>query len=100
MINNIKEEVNHPTRYNGECSLECIEVMKLVFGVEIVIWFCLCNAFKYLWRHKSKNKEQDVNKAEWYLNYTVKTNKYSKKQYTTYKILKDMLSKAKKYYIM
>ena len=49
------EEVNHPNRYSGECSLECIEVMKLVFNDEIVTWFCLCNAFKYLWRYKSKN---------------------------------------------
>ena len=64
-----KEEVNHPKRYRGECSLECIEVMKLIFGTEIVIWFCMCNAFKYMWRFKSKNGKEDLSKADWYLEY-------------------------------
>ena len=52
-----QEEVNHPKRYSGECSLECIEVMRVIFGDSLVFAWCLMTAFKYLWRYKSKNGE-------------------------------------------
>lgn len=29
--------------------------------------FCVCNAFKYLYRHKRKNGVQDLEKAKWYI---------------------------------
>lgn len=35
---------------------------------EAVKNFCICNAFKYLWRHGKKNGVEDVKKAAWYLN--------------------------------
>ena len=66
------DEVNHPKRYTGQCSIECIDVMELTFGTQAVINFCMCNAFKYLWRYKAKNGEEDIRKAEWYLDHTVK----------------------------
>lgn len=66
------DEVNHPKRYTGQCSIECIDVMELTFGTQAVINFCMCNAFKYLWRYKAKNGEEDIRKAEWYLDHTIK----------------------------
>lgn len=63
------DNVNSPKHYSGSCSLECIDVMITIFGEEYVIGFCLCNAFKYLWRHKFKNGDEDLKKAEWYINY-------------------------------
>lgn len=58
--------VNHPEHYtNGQ--YECFDVMRDVFGDEAIENFCLCNAFKYLWRHKYKNGVEDLEKAEWYL---------------------------------
>ena len=60
--------VNHPTHYS-ECSLECIEVMRLVFGDNAIYDFCICNAFKYLWRYKFKNGIEDLKKATWYVDY-------------------------------
>ena len=63
------DNVNHPQHYEGNCSLECIEVMIIIFGEEAVIDFCLCCAFKYLWRYKNKNGEEDLSKAKWYLKY-------------------------------
>ena len=61
--------VSHPPHYEGSTSLECIECMRLIFGDKAVFYFCLCNAFKYMWRYKNKNGEEDVNKTQWYLDY-------------------------------
>ena len=58
--------VNHPNHYL-ETSMECIDAMTVTFGREWVYHFCLCNAFKYVWRYKSKNGLEDLEKAEWYL---------------------------------
>ena len=61
------DAVNHPSHYEGHTSLECCDVMKLTFGKYHYFYFCLGNAFKYLWRHKHKNGKEDVLKAKWYL---------------------------------
>ena len=61
--------VNHPAHYEQSCSLECIQVMELVFGAEAIKHFCMCNAFKYMWRYKHKNGLEDLKKARWYLTY-------------------------------
>jgi hypothetical protein len=42
--------------------------MKEAFGEEAVSHFCICNAFKYLWRHANKEGFDDIRKAIWYLN--------------------------------
>ena len=63
------DPINHPAHYEGSTSLECIDVMEIAFGAEAVENFCLCNAFKYLWRYKHKGGPEDVLKAEWYLNH-------------------------------
>ena len=59
----------NPKHYAGDTSLECIECMRLAFGAEATYDFCLCNAFKYMWRYKNKNGAEDLEKARWYLNY-------------------------------
>ena len=68
-MSNTVDNVNHPKHYEGRTSLECIECMRVAFGEEAVYHFCLCNAFKYLWRYKNKNGAEDIDKARWYLNY-------------------------------
>ena len=65
----MKDNVNNPQHYAGSTSLECIECMKVTFGAVAVYNFCLCNAFKYLWRYKNKNGDEDIRKARWYLDY-------------------------------
>jgi hypothetical protein len=42
--------------------------MQEVFGTEAVQNFCVCNAFKYLYRHRRKNGKEDIEKARWYIN--------------------------------
>lgn len=58
--------VNHPSHYETG-KFECIEVMEETQGVEAVKNFCICNAFKYLYRHANKNGLEDIKKARWYL---------------------------------
>lgn len=58
--------VNHPSHYETR-KFECIEVMEETQGVEAVKNFCICNAFKYLYRHANKNGLEDIKKARWYL---------------------------------
>ena len=65
--NGIKEDlINHPNHYANSCSLECIEAMELFYGLKAVFDFCKLNAFKYIWRYKNKNGEEDLQKAKWY----------------------------------
>lgn len=46
---------------------ECIDVMIETQGLEKVQDFCLCNAFKYIYRHRNKNGAEDIRKAKWYI---------------------------------
>lgn len=62
----MSDNVNHPSHYETG-KFECIEVMMETQGVEAVAAFCVCNAFKYLYRHKNKNELEDIKKAVWYL---------------------------------
>lgn len=60
------DNVNHPSHYETN-GIECIDAMKATQGVDAVRDFCICNAFKYIWRHKHKNGAEDIKKAVWYL---------------------------------
>lgn len=62
------DPVNHPSHYESG-KFECIEVMEEALGVDAVKSFCLCNAFKYLYRHERKNGDEDIRKAKWYLDH-------------------------------
>ena len=66
------DNVNHPSHYEASTSIECIEAMELMFDFYDVQQFCLCNAFKYIWRHKHKNGLEDLDKAQWYINHAIK----------------------------
>lgn len=61
------DNVNHPSHYETG-KFECIDVMLETQGKEAVQDFCVCNAFKYLYRHGNKNGLEDIKKAMWYLN--------------------------------
>ena len=68
-VNNIKWDKDNinPDHYKSSTSLECIEAMQIAFGREAVLHFCLCNAWKYIWRWKNKNGTEDLDKAQWYI---------------------------------
>ncbi len=60
------DNINHPSHYETG-NYECIDVMIETQGKEAVMDFCVCNAFKYIYRHNNKNGVEDVKKAKWYL---------------------------------
>lgn len=62
----MSDNINHPSHYEIE-GYECIDAMEITQGRDAVKSFCLCNAYKYLWRHKNKNGLEDLKKARWYL---------------------------------
>ena len=65
----VKEDlVNHPSHYETG-KVECIDVMTEAIGLEKVKGFCVCNAFKYIYRCTKKHETpvEDVKKAVWYL---------------------------------
>lgn len=64
------DAVERPAHY-AKTSIECIDAMRETQGDEAVKAFCVCNAFKYLWRHNAKNGDEDIRKANWYLNKAV-----------------------------
>lgn len=61
------DNINHPSHYETN-GIECIDAMEAAQGADAVQDFCICNAFKYIWRHKHKNGAEDIKKAVWYLN--------------------------------
>ena len=61
------DNVNHPAHYNTG-KYESIDVMIETQGAAAVKDFCICNAFKYIYRYRNKNGLEDIKKAIWYLN--------------------------------
>lgn len=62
-----EDKINHPSHYT-QGGIECIDAMEAALGKQVVMDFCLGNAFKYIFRCKNKNGLEDVKKANWYLN--------------------------------
>jgi hypothetical protein len=63
----MEEKVNHPKHYNLY-TIEVIEMMIRIWGLENTKIFCEMNAFKYRMRLGLKdNIEQDIAKEQWYL---------------------------------
>ena len=66
MPENNVDMVSHPPHYETG-KFECIDAMVETQGAEAVKNFCICNAFKYIWRHNGKNGVEDIKKARWYI---------------------------------
>ncbi len=67
MQSNINDNINPQHYRNGE--VECIDALAAATvnkpGIQAI---CVGNVIKYLWRYESKNRLEDVKKAQWYLN--------------------------------
>ncbi len=64
---NNTDKVDHPTHYNRDGSMECIDEMIAVFGTDAVRYFCLLNVWKYRYRAADKNGIEDLKKSDWYM---------------------------------
>lgn len=58
-----------PNYYRSKFGVELMQLMKERFGIAAFIGFCLCNAFKYMFRCRFKNETivEDIRKAHFYL---------------------------------
>lgn len=63
-----RDSIN-PSHYKDQCSLECIDAMRIAFGTDKVYIFSKLNAFKYLWRHTHKGGINDLEKARRYIEF-------------------------------
>lgn len=79
----MSDNVNHPSHYETG-KFECIDVMVEILGAEATKNFCVCNAFKYIYRHRRKNGLEDIQKAIWYLNKAVELDGQIKKENNDY----------------
>ena len=69
MERNEYEQVNHPQHYNNY-DVECIDMMRRIWGLDAVIKWCELTAFKYRMRAGTKPGnpiEQDLANERWYL---------------------------------
>ena len=73
-VGRLSDNVHHPSHYTNSKGIECIDAMEAAFGSQVVQCFCICNAFKYLFRHTKKNGIEDIHKAQWYLNKYIELN--------------------------
>ena len=73
------ENVNHPSHYNQNGRGECIDEMVDLIGIKGTCFFCLGNAYKYMYRAGTKEGnsfEQDMQKAKWYIQWASKHASY------------------------
>ena len=61
----MSDAINKPAHYN-QGSIECIEAMKIVLTPEEFRGYLKGNVFKYLWREKDKNGNEDLRKGKSY----------------------------------
>jgi len=61
------DAVDHPSHYVG-AKIECIDAIEAAcVGKDPVEAFLVGQCVKYLWRYDKKNGEEDIRKAQWYL---------------------------------
>ena len=65
------DPVNKPAHYN-QGGIECISAIQASMTDDQFAAYCKGNIMKYLWRYEQKNQEQDLRKAEWYLQRLIK----------------------------
>lgn len=62
-----KKDMINPDHYKLH-DLECIQEMEVMFGIDAVIAFCKCNAWKYRYRVGFKDDvSQELKKSDWYV---------------------------------
>ena len=65
-VKSVEDAIHHPKHYTSDdCGVEAIEITSLLPA-------CISNAVKYVWRCGKKDEDlQELEKALWYINYSV-----------------------------
>ena len=71
-VNKKYDNVNHPSHYT-KGAFETIEIIKDKLTPEEFKGYIKGNIIKYITRESHKNGNEDLRKAQWYLNYLIKT---------------------------
>jgi hypothetical protein len=66
------DNVERPKHYN-QGGIECIEAIRASMTSDQFCGYLKGNIQKYIWRYESKNKIEDLKKANWYLNKLIET---------------------------
>jgi hypothetical protein len=66
----MSDAINKPAHYN-QGLIECIEAMKIVLTPEEFRGYLKGNVFKYLWREKDKNGNEDIRKGKSYYDWLI-----------------------------
>lgn len=69
----MSDSVNHPSHYKGSNGIETIECLESFLSPEGFEGYLAGNVAKYVARYRDKNGLEDLQKAQWYLNYLVFT---------------------------
>lgn len=73
----MNDMVNNPPHYQGK-TMEVIDVIKeFTEGLSGIQAVCTANILKYICRWHKKNGLQDLEKARWYLDYLINTERNS-----------------------
>ena len=68
-----KDNVKQPNHYtSGNLGIEVIDIIQNSLSKESFEGFLVGNVIKYICRYKLKNGEEDLKKAKWYLERTIK----------------------------
>lgn len=60
------DNVNHPVYYT-QGHIECIDAIESALTSNEYIGYMTGNILEHIWRHRLKDKVQDLQKAMWYL---------------------------------
>ena len=60
--------IEHPKHYQ-QADIECLDAIKAALSSEELKGFIKGNIIKYIWRSDHKNGLEDLQKAQWYLNW-------------------------------
>lgn len=63
-----EDSINHPSHYQGDNGIECIDAIQSALTPEEFRGYCKGNVMKYTWRERTKQGDDSIRKARWYLN--------------------------------
>lgn len=65
-----EDQVNSPKHYT-QGGIETIDYIRAKLGKKGTVAYCMGNVLKYTSRWQDKNGQEDLKKAQWYLNYAI-----------------------------